>query len=172
MLVGVRRSSRPAAEGHDPFQSRHQDVQGSVAALRDVKWTSRGVSSCSSWARPGQVRRLLAAGHQGRADRRRRDLGGRQRGWYAGALEGAVLAAQYRLHLQDYRLLPERTVYENVAFALEVIGRSRHFVRSTGASDPGLVGLGEKIGATAHTRLSGVEQAHGWPWPAPSSTAL
>src|SRR3990167_5811219 len=58
---------------------------------------------------------------------------------------------------QDFRLLPTKNVYENIAFALEVAGKSDEDIQADVPHVLDLVGLGDKIWSFPH-ELSGGEQ--------------
>jgi cell division transport system ATP-binding protein len=58
---------------------------------------------------------------------------------------------------QDFKLLSDRTVFQNVAFALEVIGKPRHIIDKRVPEILNLVGLGGKL-SNFPDELSGGEQ--------------
>jgi cell division transport system ATP-binding protein len=58
---------------------------------------------------------------------------------------------------QDFRLLPQKTVFDNVAFTLQVIGKSKGFIQEAVPDVLKMVGLGGKSARFPH-ELSGGEQ--------------
>jgi len=63
----------------------------------------------------------------------------------------------YGIVFQDFRLLPNKTVYENVAYGMEVLGTSRKLIKRRVPEALELVGLTKKINQKPN-QISGGEQ--------------
>lgn len=68
-----------------------------------------------------------------------------------------LLRRRLGIVFQDFQLLPDRTVYENVAFALEVTGEKKSYIKQRALEVLGMVGLSHKRKSMPED-LSGGEQ--------------
>ncbi|HEY4402243.1 MAG TPA: cell division ATP-binding protein FtsE [Acidimicrobiia bacterium] len=140
------------------FEGVTKIYKGDVAALRDVSFDiSKGefvfVVGPSGSGKSTALRLLLREENSssGRIIVAGRDIS-RLSSWKIPQLRRNVGCV-----FQDYKLLPNKTVYENVAFAQEVIGRPRHVIDAQVPQILDLVGLSRKT-TRFPTELSGGEQ--------------
>lgn len=68
-----------------------------------------------------------------------------------------LLRRRLGIVFQDFQLLPDRTVYENVAFALQVTGEKKNYIKQRALEVLGMVGLSHKRKSMPED-LSGGEQ--------------
>jgi cell division transport system ATP-binding protein len=132
--------------------------KGSTVALRDVSVDiAKGefvflVGPSGS----GKSTFLRLLTREERPDQGRIWVAGKDIGEY-GAWKIPILRRNIGYIFQDYQLLPNKTVYENVAFALEVIGVSKHVIRQQVPQMLDLMGIGHKVD-NYPGELSGGEQ--------------